>query len=444
MGVTIIDKLFAQFEAATGKFIRAIGGRRSDGNIQAFLTNFRGSSFVEGAENVTDAFNRLRNSQPGGLWDAKQVLDNSPQFFGTQLVGAGTATFLQNEAATRMRVGTASGDRVVRQSLQYMPYQPGRSQLVFLTGVMGAIKANVRQRIGYFDANNGAFFEQNGSTLRVVRRTFVSGAPVDNAVDQSAWNIDRLDGSGPPNNPSGITIDMTKVQIFVIDFEWLGAGRVRMGFVIGGKIVYCHEFLAANVLTTVWTSSPLLPVRWVIENTGVSASQTDMFQICAGVFSEGGNDPLGLTASTLSALPPTFDARAIVGTTPTPIMSVRLKTAFNRATIIPIGFEAYTTNNNSQFLIQIYVGGTLSGGTPVTTSVSDASEMVTGQNTLTGGRVIASGFASSQLRTVGNILRSNRGVVADVNGVPELLSLVITSLSGNISVFGSLTWREIY
>lgn len=443
MGVSIIDRLFAQFEAVSGKFIRAVGGRRANGTAQAFLTDYRGTSFVEGSEPAIDAFNRYRSSMPFGLWDAKQVLDNSPAFYGSLLTGAGTATFLTNEAATRMRVTTASGDRVVRQSLQYIPYQPGRSQQILMSAVMGAIKANVRQRIGYFDANNGVFFEQDGTNLKVVRRTFVSGAAVDNAVNQSAWNIDRLDGSGPPNNPSGITIDMTKAQLFVIDFEWLGAGRVRMGFVIDGKIVYCHQFLTANVLSTVWATSPMLPVRWEIENTAASASQTDMFQICAGVFAEGGNDPIGLVASAYNALSPAFAGRSVTNLIPTPIISVRLKTAYNRAVLIPQSFEAYVTTLES-FLLDVYVGGTLSGGAPTVTSVSDAVEMVTGNNTLTGGLRVATAIGSNQLRIGRDVIRSARHVGSDITGTPELLTIVVTPITGNSVYHGSLTWREVY
>jgi len=442
MGTTLVERLFAQFAPLTGKFMRVIGGRRADGNAQAFLTNYKGSSFIEGAENVTDAFDRFRNGQPFGLWDAKQVFDNAPNFFATQLTGAGTATYLLNESSTRLSVTTASGDRVVRQSLTYIPYQPGRSQLIFMTGLMGAIKANVRQRIGYFDTNNGVFFEQNGSALRVVRRTFVSGAPVDNAVAQSAWNIDRLDGSGPPNNPSGITIDMTKVQVFVIDFAWLGAGRVRMGFLIGGRIVYCHEFLSANVLTTVWTTMPMLPVRWEIENTGASASPTDMLQICAAVFAEGGFDQIGITRAASTALPPTFPSRSFTNGTPTPVMSIRLKTAYNRAAFEATQYE-FLSDQGQSALLELYRGGTLSGGTAVVTSVSDAVEMETGRNTLTGGVRIAALFLSSQARAASEVVESKRLVSSDIAGTPELMTMVITPFA-NLSGYGAMHWRELY
>lgn len=442
MGTTLIERLFSQFEAMSGKFIRAIGGRREDGTAQAFLTNYNGSIFIEGAEPAVDAFNRFRVSGPFGTFDAKQIYDDNPQFYGTLTTGGGTAVYVLDKSGTEMTVGVAAGDSVIRQSLEYVPYQPGRSQLIMMTGVMGTIKANVCQRIGAFDLKNGIFFEQDGTDLRIVVRSFVSGAAVDTAVNQSAWNIDRLDGSGEPNNPSGITIDMSKMQLFLMDFEWLGAGRIRFGFVINGKITYCHQVFNANAFTVPWCTNPALPVRWEIENTAVSASPTQMLQSCASVFSEGGFDPLALVAAASTALPAGFAGRAIAANTPTPIMSIKLKAAYNRAAIIPKGFEALATTADN-FQAEIFVGGTLSGGVSVVTSVSDAAEMETGRNLLTGGRRIAIAFGSTQVRTAGNLVESARVVSSDLAGTPELLTLVITPFTA-ATMYGNMTWREIY
>lgn len=422
-------------EALTTKFIKVIGGRDSASKAQPYLADYRGSIFVDGADHVIDAYNRFRTSEPHGTFDAKQVFDNSPQFYGTILAGAGTATHSPNRAATLMTLTTASGDSVIRQSLQYSPYQPGRSQLIYITGVMGALKANVRQRIGYFDINNGVFFEQDGTNLKVVRRTFVSGAAVDNAVNQSAWNIDKLDGTGR----SGITLDTSKVQIFVIDFAWLGAGNIRLGVNIGNEIVYCHEFLTANVLTDVWSSTPSLPVRWEITNTAAAASGTTMLQICGAVFSEGGSDTPGLVGGANTGT----TQIAVTNLTATPILSVRLKTGFNRAIIRPKGFSM-VSRAADYFITDVFIGGTLSGGAATVTSVSDAVESVTGNTTLTGGRKIASYIASSQDRVVAASLDSARNVSSDISGTPELITLVVTPLTGNANFHAALNWHEIY
>ena len=175
-------------------------------------------------------------------------------------------THSPNDSGVILSGTTASGSTSIRQTFEYYRYQPGRSQQVLMTGVMGAKKTNVRQRIGLFDANNGLFFEQDGTNLKVVRRTKTSGVVVDNAVFQSAWNIDHLDGAGK----SGILLDMSKAQIFVIDFEWLGVGRVRFGFNINGITYYCHQIFNANNLTTVYMQTANLPLRYELQNTAAS------------------------------------------------------------------------------------------------------------------------------------------------------------------------------
>jgi hypothetical protein len=79
-------------------------------------------------------------------------------------------------------------------------------------------------------------------------RTYIGGS-VDNTtrrVEQSAWNGDKLDGTGA----SGLTLDLTKPQILWMDFEWLGVGNVRCGFIINGQYIVCHTYQTANVYGT--------------------------------------------------------------------------------------------------------------------------------------------------------------------------------------------------
>ena len=296
----------------------------------------------DGSNPNLDAFGRLRTSNPTALFESQLQYNEAPLFWETALTGGGTATHLPNESAVRLRVTTASGDKVVRQTKQYFRYQSGKSQLVELTGVMGALKTNVRQRIGYFDTNNGLFFEQDGTNLKVVRRTYTSGTPVDNAVNQSSWNIDTLGGNGP----SGYTLDTSKAHILVIDLQWLGVGRVRFGFVIDGMLIYCHEILNANNLSTVYMTTANLPVRYEIENTDTTASETDLIQICSSVQSEGGyEDNLGILHSASNGI------TTVAVTTRVPILTVRPKTTFNsitnRGVVLPLSYGLYATTNAS-------------------------------------------------------------------------------------------------
>jgi hypothetical protein len=209
---------------------------------------------------AVDAFGRLRVSNPYTLFDSQNRYQKDPQFNETLTTG-GTSTYVANESTVDLAVTTSSGSKVVRQTNRVFPYQPGKGLLVLATFVMNAGKTNLRQRVGYFNTDNGVFFQANGTTKSFVLRTNTSGTPSDaRTADQSTWNGDKLDGSGP----SGITLDITKSQILWMDFEWLGVGSVRCGFVINGQFIVCHTFNNANEQTKVYMTTAILPIRYEI------------------------------------------------------------------------------------------------------------------------------------------------------------------------------------
>lgn len=84
-------------------------------------------------------------------------------------------------------------------------------------------------------------------------------------VPQSAWNMDRMDGTGH----SGYNIDVSKMQMAYIDYTWYGAGHIRFGFrATNGDIVYCHKMPNNNVNTAAYMRSGNLPGRFEAINYG--------------------------------------------------------------------------------------------------------------------------------------------------------------------------------
>ena len=190
-----------------------------------------------------DAFGRVRVSNPFTLFDSShRYADNN--LWATSITGTAAATFSANEGLVNLTVGSASGDQIIRETIKVFSYQPGKSLLVMSTFVMGTANANLRQRVGYYGAANGIYFERDGTTNYMVERSSVSGAVVDTRVAQSNWNQDPLDGTGP----SGLTLDASKAQILYMDVEWLGLGTVRTGFIIDGQFIPVHNFNHANLV----------------------------------------------------------------------------------------------------------------------------------------------------------------------------------------------------
>lgn len=240
-----------------------------------------------------------------------------------------------DKAAVILKVGTGSGDKTIRQTVRYHAYVPGKSHLILCTFTMGSAITNVRRRAGYFDDLNGLYFEQNGSTdIAMAIRSSVTGSPVNNRKTQNEWNMDKLDGSEDPDtNPSFLNLDITKAQILFIDFQWLGVGRVRFGFVIDGKPIYVHEFKHANIIDTVYMRTATLPIRYEIENLAATGSQSNFEEICSSVASEGGYTLPGLEFSASAAIATRSITIALV-----PLFAIRLKNEFpsgkpNRRTI---------------------------------------------------------------------------------------------------------------
>ncbi|KKK52864.1 hypothetical protein LCGC14_3100620, partial [marine sediment metagenome] len=209
---------------------------------------------------VLDAFGRQRITQPLTVFDSKQIFDNQPRFWDeTEGLLDFTSTHSVLTASTVISYDAgATGGTFTRQSFMRFNYQPGKSQLIMMTGILRKSGSPLAQ-IGYFDDDNGLFFETNTEDVTgVVLRSGVSGSTVDTRVVQANWNLDVMDGSGV----SGITLDWSKTQIFVIDFEWLGVGTARMGVFAHGEIHYVHQFRNANVLDVVYMSTPNLPCRY--------------------------------------------------------------------------------------------------------------------------------------------------------------------------------------
>jgi hypothetical protein len=209
-----------------------------------------------------DAFSRLRVSSLFTLFESKQIIDDQPLDWSTKYVQGATGSWNSTRASTTLSVSSASGSHAIRQTRRRMTYQPGKSLQTLITAIMGTGSAGIQKNIGYFDDSGGVFFSQDQNNNYVVKRSKIDGVLVNTFISQSQWSLDKLDGSGS----SGVTLDMSKAQIFVIDMQWLGTGRVRIGFNFDGITTYVHEFLHSNRNTSVYMQTPNLPIRCEINN----------------------------------------------------------------------------------------------------------------------------------------------------------------------------------
>jgi len=389
------------------------------------------------SKNNFDAFGRLRVSQPFTLFDSQNRYAADPSF-DTSLTGSGTSTFLTNESAVSLAVTTASGDKVIRQTKRYFPYQPGKSLALLMTFVMAAGKANLRQRVGYFDPNNGLFLQRNGTELSFIIRTYTGGSADDTRkVVQSAWNGDPLDGSGA----SGITLDTTKAQILFADFEWLGVGSVRVGFVIDGQYITAHTFDNANEVTSVYMQTATLPLRIEIENTAATASSSSMKQICSTVISEGGYEQTSVErvarrSTTLTG----------IGTSFVPLVSIRLASDSLGAVILPKQVRVLPIANG-EYEIALVRNATLTGASYNTTTFASVDFDVTA-TAMSGGDIVLNEYATASNQAGAQaqndlLYNFDMQLGATIAGTSDVYTVAVRILSGTGSAIGSLAFYDL-
>jgi hypothetical protein len=404
-------------------------------NFLSRLVATTGATGIYAAGSAGDAFGRLRASQPFTIFDSQNRYAQSGDFSETTASG-GSSTYLANESSVQLSVTTTSGSEVVRQSFRVFPYQPGKSLLVMNTFVFNEPKENLRQRVGYFSTQNGVFLEHDGDQLYFVRRSYTSGSVVDTRVAQSAWNTDKLNGTGG----SGYTLDISKSQIFWEDFEWLGVGSVRCGFVINGQLIIAHIFHNANVGTGVYMTTATLPIRYEITNTGTTASSSSMKQICSTVISEGGYERK--VAATVARM----TASTTVGTSFEPLVSIQLNASRLDSVIIPLRYNVLPIGN-ADYEIALIKNATLTGASFVASDSPNADYDVSA-TALTGGTIVQTSYVSATNQSSGQIesdfaYNFDLQLGRTIGGTSDIYTVAARVLSGSDDIIGSLEFYDL-
>jgi len=406
------------------------------GDANVVISGFSGPS--------SDAFGRLRVSNPVTLFETQARYFDHNQF-ANSITGTANVVYVQNQSSYQLNVGTASGDSVIRETLKAFPYQPGKSQLTLNTFCMSTPKTNLRQRVGLFDANDGVYFENDGTYNYFVIRSASTG--VEERVRQDQWNVDTLSLSG--NNPSGEILHVDRTQIMFADVEWLGVGTVRVGFVINGALIICHSFNHANQSgnTKVYMTTATLPVRYEITNTGITANASMMTQICSSVISEGGFQLSGSgnprAASHLIGTP----VRLPNDQSFKPIISIRLKSNNLNAVVLPINYSIIPAAQ-SIFQYRIYKKAVTSGGTWVSSAVDSSVEYNLAPTALVSGDIAEQTFLNSSNQSSGAPSQVAFTFEYQLErepftGVAYEYCITMATTGTNQDIYASIEWQEI-
>ena len=422
----------------------AIGGG-GGGTVDGIVGITQGNN-KDNLSYYSDGFSRLRVSDPLTIFDSKNLTSKNEIFWDESLISGNgiTGVFSSDTASITLQSTLETAGRFVRQTKQYFNYQPGKAQLIYLTGVLAVENPTATggiRRVGYFDDNNGLFFEQNSTGLAVGIRTSTSGSPVDTLIYQNNWNKDPFNGTGD----SGLVLDVTKTVIFFINYEWLGVGDVNFGFVVAGQIYLAHQVINSNVLTDVYMSTPNLPVRWEIITTS-STPAISCKNICTSVISEGGvdNTALLLSYNGPSILTGDVGAKYV-------LIAFRLKDGRIGDTVNLQKIDTLYESTNDYGLITINLNGTPSGSLTFNSPDDISSIQIANGNgtiTHTDGTKLDSFYIS-----IGNADGSSRNQSNDkiiqklllgqfIDGTKDVIYICYEPLNSPSTLYTSIQWSQ--
>lgn len=433
---------------------------RSDTNIllphnKTIYEVFRLSDRLTTTGTATDAFGRLRISNPITLFDSQHRYREN-EHFNTLTVGTAGATHIPAESTMNLTVGTALNDGVYRETKKVFAYQPGKSLLIMNTFAMSDPKPGLVQRVGYFGANDGIFLESNGTSnvISFVLRSNATGTTTETRIPQSQWNVDKF-GSDQNSYSWQISTDsgrgplnLSNTNIFWTDIEWLGVGDVRCGFVVDGMMVPAHVFHNDNSKKTVYMSTACLPIRYEVFNHAATASASFMKQICSTVISEGGYQISGTQRSSgnTPANPTTLTTAGVYY----PVLSLRLRSDRQDSIVIPVNFSLLPLSGvNSRQNWRLIEGATITGGNWVSTDAYSSVQVNNNAITMSGGTVLRSGhmevgkqgsfaITSSDVTMFKNQLKRNTFDNSNV-----VFTLAVAGSGASDTCIASIDWEEV-
>lgn len=441
---SIITRLTGQDEAYAADVYPAQGKNRL--GVQASIISSNGTPIGSIGDKLAvttvsndgfgiDAFGRLRVAEAETVFTFIPRTGKHTDFeWDESITGGASITFNDNYSTIDLATTTASGDKAIRQTFRRFIYTPAKSNVIILTCNLGGAQTNCRKRIGLFDNKDGWFFEHDGTTAKVVIRSNIGGSVTDYAVEQANWNFDTMNGNGQ----SGVTIDWSKAQILMFDYQWLGVGRVRFGIVVDGYLYYVHYANHANHQATLYSQHPHVPFRAEIENTGTTSEAGILKSTCFSLAVEGGERPVGKSFSIS-----TGTTEKSINTTETYLFSASLRTTYYRHLIELISMQFNMSSGTKPTILRIYSNTILTGAS--WSDVGDITRKDTSATAFSNGKLLLEFFVDLTTTSIVNLAKdasSELKLGSQIDGTPINFTVTAQTLGGNGNIIYAAFVRE--
>jgi len=399
-------------------------------------------------DTALDVLGRVEIAAPKSIFESYFEYDSEDRVWDTYTTGGASFAYNTTTRSCSMTTGgSTSGARVVRQTRVYLRFRRGKSikiNPVVNFAASGTFSGAAKSRVGYYDDSDGVFFQYSSAGFAILNRASGSGSVVDTTVPQSQWNLDKLDGTGP----SRLTLDPTKGQSTIVEFNSFRTGRIRLGFRVDDRLVYCHQFNTLNA-TAINFKRRSLPLRYEVLNDGGAGSNITLSQGGSFVNEQGDNSEESTYLSSFS----NGVTSIAVSTTLIPILSIRLKDQFNgqdaRATITLLNLQFINLGNNP-IEYHLIDNPTLTGASFSSLGASSQVEGDVSATVVSGGNNLVIGYANStagsgSVSTTVPILFPYKPTLGrSYLGVRDTLTVAARTISGNSSAASSLILREYF
>lgn len=378
-----------------------------------------------------------------GAFGGQRVVEEIPQIslnfhygLNTALTNAttangGTVTSVAGTSLAVLQTSANVAGSAKLESRNAMRYLPGQGCIARFTAIFTTGVANSQQEIGIGDDSDGFFFGYQGGVFGVFRRR----GGVDVFTPQANWNgDDRFNGTGP----SGVTLDPLKLNVYQIQFQWLGGGAIKFFREVPttGELVLCHTIMYANTAVVPSILNPTLPLHAKVVNSGNGTNLT-LQTPSMGVYAEGPSNPaLNLRGST-------GNRKTGIGATETSIITLRNAATFggvtNRARVL-VDSLSLSQSGAADCTVRLVLNTAL-GGVPAYANWDAATSVMqfdVAGTTLVGGRelfrCVQDGTGSNPaLDLLPLQLRLNPG---------DTLTVAAASASGTVAPQVGIGWQE--
>jgi hypothetical protein len=242
--------------------------------------------------------------------------------------------------------------------------------------------------------------------------------------------------------------DFNYAQLFAIDFEWLGVGRVRFGFYVNGKLYYVHVDNHSENLSAPYMTFSNQPVRYEIRQTGEGSGL--LRQICSTVLIEGSTENVGRTIAVEDS------AITVQNGVFTPLVALQVNPAYRNVLVLLKDVQVLNASNPGNsinycvFINPLITGGSLTFA-PVANSFMlsaagnsslSVTQGVSGYKMLAG--YAATGQGSQGTTESGNNFASDLARFGTrINGAPDTIVLAAKGLGSTANgIYGLMNLLE--